>query len=355
MKKYPILADIAVLAALGVSLVAPSFAAVISAPALGSAAGYPVLDSTTSNAQAKADAQNAYNQILAMGCTTDMTGVELNNRYIAPGAHCFSTGTVLNGQVFLDAKGDSNAVFVFKINSRFDVWANSTVILMNGTRPENVFWQVGGQVFIGSNVQFAGTVISLNSITLNGGTMNTSYDDKGIINGRLWSVGSIVSVPARAAIGFVQPVIIVPVTPYQPQPIYPQIQQGTGSYLTVSANDGNFALFVNGMRAQNGMRYAVAPGSYIVTEVNTSGVNYAEPTFSVGCAQNGLSGAAVVNPGNDITCVITNHPAYMGVWANPGMPNTGFGGSALPMLNILGLLIVTAFVWQETSSVRVSS
>ena len=359
MKKHSILVDLGLVAVLGMAVAVPSFA-IVSAPVLGAAAGYPVLDASTANAQAKADAQNAYNQLLSMSCTTDMTGVDMNNQRLAPGTYCFNTGTVLNGQVLLDGKGDSNAVFVFRMNTRFDAWPNATVVLLGGARAENVFWQVGGPVILGTNAQFAGTVVSMNSITVGGGTNSSVFDDKGTVNGRLWSVGSTVSVPARTVVGFVQPIVIVPVS-YQPQYAqyqepYPQYapQQGTGtSYLTVSANDGNFTLFVNGMRVNNGQRYAMAPGAYIVTEINMSGVNYGEPTFTGACAQNGISGALVLNAGADATCVVVNHP--LAGWMNPGMPNTGFGGSALPMLNMLGLLIVTAFVWQEASYEKASS
>ncbi len=333
------------------AVVVPSFASV-SLPVVGVAGGYSVLDANTSNAQAKTDARGVYNQIMAMGCTTDMTGVELNNRHIVPGVHCINTGTVLNGQMYLNAQNNPNAVFVFKISNRFDVWGNSNVVLMNGARAENVFWQVGGQIIIGPNVQFVGTVVSINSISLNGGAAYSSFDDKGFINGRLWSVGSTVSVSPRAVIGFVQPIVIT--APYS-QP-YQNVQQVTipASYITVSASDSNFALFVNGLRVNNGERYAFVPGTYIVTEVNMSSGNYGEPTFSDGCAQNGLSGSIILNQGANVTCVITNRP-YVGGRGNPGMPNTGFGGSALPILNILGLLIVTAFVWQETSYKRLSS
>ncbi len=376
MKKYSAYIDIALVAGLFAAIAAPSFA-LVNAPFLGTAGSYPVIDTNTQNAQARADAQTVYTELMGRSCTTDMTGVNMNNQRLMSGVHCFSTGTVLNGQVLLDAQGDSNAIFVFRMNQRFDAWANAAVVLTNGARPENVFWAVGGPVTLGANIQFAGTVISMNSITL-GATSGQVFDDKGSVNGRLWSVGSTVSIPPRASIGFFQPLVTViyptPQNTYPtPQYQYPQ-QQGTSGYLTVSSSDANFALFVDGSRVSNGQRYAFPAGAHMVTEINFSGIDYGTPTYSGGCAQNGLAGAVVLNVGDEKTCVVTNtapsYPTtyvstYQNVCTNgcqpvcetgcPGLPNTGADGAYLPLMSMIGLLLITGFVWQETQSIRVSS
>lgn len=396
MKKYSIGIDIALLGGLLIAIATPSFA--VPLPFTGTAAAYPIIDQNTANAQARADVQTAYNGLLATSCATDMTRVDMNNQRLLPGVYCFSTSTILNGQVLLDAQGDPNAVFIFKMNTQFDVWPNATVVLLGGTRPENIFWQVGGKVSIGINAQFAGTVISMNSITMGGGASSSVFDDKGSVNGRLWSVASTVSVPPRATVGLFS---VAPLPYSYVPPVYAVPPAASVAYLTVSAHDNaTFALFVNGSRVSGGQRHSFAPGTYTVTEVNLSGIDYGTPVWGGACSQNGLTGVVMLNAGDEKTCTVTNtvsyapqyqyysqpmtYPAQGSACAycqpttcvtsqpvcvpgctptpsnnspvqQPGLPNTGFGGSYVPILNMIGLMILAAFVWHETRYGQASS
>ena len=362
MKKYSLVVDFALIGGLLAFIAAPSFA--VTMPNIGAAAGYTVLDSSTPNAQAKADAQNAYNQILAMACSADMTNVNINNQRLSAGVYCFGTPTFLQGQVLFDAKGDPNAVFVMKIASRFDAWPDSNVLLVGGAKPENVFWLAGGAVTLGTSVNFAGTVITMAPISFGRGGDSPVFDERGTVNGRLWSVGNTVTVPSRVTVGFIAPLPIytIPQPQYvvqQPVAIPPQ-----GVLLSVIVNEPGFIPFVNGMRVVSGMKNSLPAGTYTVSEINTSATDYGMPIFSGSCAQNGLIGVITLNAGDDKVCVINNTPvmgwsaptasAYSGGYA-PTMPNTGLGGSVLPMLNIVGLMLVTGFVWNEASSIKRSS
>ena len=360
MKKYPYLVDFALVGALLALIAAPSFA--ITMPSIGAAAGYSIIDSATPNAQAKADAQNAYNEILSMACSADMTDQNMNNQRLMAGVYCFSTPTVLNGQVLFDAKGDSYAVFVMKIASRFDVWPDAEVILVGGAQPQNVFWLAGGAVTIGTSAHFVGTVISMNSIVFGYGGNNTVFDERGIVNGRLWSIGNTVTVPSRVAVGFIPPVgnayVIQPQSQLPPPPPAP-----SGALLSVIVNEPGFVPFVNGKRVASGMKTTFPTGIYTISEINTSAVEYSAPVFSAGCSQNGLTGVITLNAGDDKVCVINNTPvsgwptgpavAACSGGCAPTMPNTGrsadtaFGGSYLPLLNMFGLMLVIGFVWQE--------
>lgn len=361
MKKYPIIAEIALVAGLLALIAAPSFA--VTMPALGAAAGYAILDASAQDPQAKADAQNAYNQILAMACTADMTDVNMNNQRLAPGVYCFGTPTYLQGQVIFDAKGDPNAVFVMKMASRFDAWPDSAVVLVNGAQPQNVFWLAGGAVTLGTSVDFAGTVVTMAPIAFGRGGDSPVFDEQGRVNGRLWAVGSTVTVPPRVTVGFIAPVPN-PYNPAQTQfpPVTGTVQQpygGNNALLSVIVNEPGFVPFVNGMRVVSGMKTQFAPGTYTVSEINTSPVEYGMPSFSGSCVQSGVTGVITLNVGDDKVCVINNTP--VGGWPTgpvagscgggcvPTMPNTGFGGSSLPALNVVGLALVAGFVWQETS------
>lgn len=360
MKKHSYIADIALVAGLLALIAAPSFA--VTMPNVGVAAGYAILDSATPNAQARADAQTAYNEILGMACTKNMTDQNMNNQRLEAGVYCFGTPTFLQGQVLFDAKNDPSAVFVMKIASRFDAWPDSHVVLLNGAKAENIFWLAGGAVTLGDNVDFAGTVITMAPVSFGRGGDAPVFDESGSVNGRLWSVGSTVTVPSRVAVGFVAPVVTtIYNTPQYQQPFSTAVGQSSNALLSVIVNESGFVPFVNGMRVTSGMKTPFAAGTYTVSEINTSYTDYGMPTFSGSCTQNGLTGVITLNGGDDKVCVINNTPlmgwaatpvAVCGGGCAPTMPNTGFGGSYLPLLNIIGLMLVVGFVWNETSSER---
>lgn len=363
MKKYSYGVDIVLVGALLALIAAPSFA--ITMPNVGAAAGYAILDSATPNAQAKADAQTAYNEILGMACTKNMTDQNLNNQKLEAGVYCFGTPTFLHGQILFDANNNPNAVFIMKMASRFDAWPNSHVVLLNGAKAENIFWLAGGAVTLGNSVDFAGTVITMAPISFGRGGDSPVFDEKGMVNGRLWSVGNTVTVPSRVAVGFVAPVVttIIP-TPQNVAPFSTAVvTQPTGALLSVIVNEPGVIPFVNGVRVVSGMKTPFAAGTYTVSEINTSDIEYGAPVFSSACTQNGLTGSVVLQAGDDVVCVINNTP--VGGWSSkpvvstcsggecaPTMPNTGFGGGYTPLFNMTGLALIAGFVWAERSSVK---
>jgi hypothetical protein len=78
-------------------------------------------------------------------------------------------GLRTGGTLTLDAAGDPDAVFVFQTGSTLKAESGSKILLRNGARSCNVFWQVGSSTTIGTNASFIGTVMSKDSITLNTG------------------------------------------------------------------------------------------------------------------------------------------------------------------------------------------
>ncbi len=59
-----------------------------------------------------------------------------------------------------------DAVFIFEVASTLITASDSSVVLINGAQPCNVFWQVGSSATLGTGTTFVGTVIALASITL---------------------------------------------------------------------------------------------------------------------------------------------------------------------------------------------
>jgi hypothetical protein len=77
------------------------------------------------------------------------------------------------GNVTLDAQADPNAVFIFQIGSSLTTIGSTQVILAGGAQAKNVFWQVSSSATLGTNSIFQGTIMALQSITLDTGATLT--------------------------------------------------------------------------------------------------------------------------------------------------------------------------------------
>ncbi|MFE2097068.1 ice-binding family protein [Streptomyces sp. NPDC059468] len=84
---------------------------------------------------------------------------------LPPGVYTSSSTLGLTGTLTLDAKGDPNAVWVFQIGSGLTTQSGSSVSLINGASPCNVFWQVGSSATLGTSTAFVGNILAMTSIT----------------------------------------------------------------------------------------------------------------------------------------------------------------------------------------------
>lgn len=73
-------------------------------------------------------------------------------------------------------------VYVIKTTATLDQAANTQVILTNGARPQNVFWQVAGVVTIGAGASMKGVILSASNIALVTGAT---------VTGRLYSATEV--------------------------------------------------------------------------------------------------------------------------------------------------------------------
>jgi len=127
-------------------------------------------DVTAANAQTAATA--AYNDLAGQACDAAPLGAtDLAGFVLAPGVYCYSSTLAIagGGVLTLDAGGNANAVWVFKIGSTLTTGSGASVVLVNGAQQSNVFWQVGSSATLGTTTAFKGTIIALTSITLNTG------------------------------------------------------------------------------------------------------------------------------------------------------------------------------------------
>jgi hypothetical protein len=119
--------------------------------------------------QAQTDLTTAYNAIAGTPTLVDLTGTDLGGLTLTPSVYGFTSSAQLTGTLTLDALGNPNAVFIFKIGSTLTTASGSRVLVINGGSSCNVFWQVGSSATLGTGTIFAGNILALTSITLTTG------------------------------------------------------------------------------------------------------------------------------------------------------------------------------------------
>jgi hypothetical protein len=122
--------------------------------------------------QAQNDLGVAYTNIANTPCTVDLTGQNLGGLTLTPGVYCFSSSAQLTGALTLDALGNANALFLFKIGTTLTTASNSSVTIINngGNSCNKVYWQVGTSATLGTGTLFVGDILAQASITLTTGS-----------------------------------------------------------------------------------------------------------------------------------------------------------------------------------------
>jgi hypothetical protein len=117
-------------------------------------------------AQAQTELTAAYNA--AAGATS--TGVLAGNLAgltFTPGVYTNASSVQNSGIVTLSGAGQ----FIFQIGSTLTTATGSSVVLINGATPGNIFWQVGSSATLGTTSAFSGNILALTSITLTTGAV----------------------------------------------------------------------------------------------------------------------------------------------------------------------------------------
>ena len=124
--------------------------------------------------QAQADLLAAYNDAVSRSTNAQTLPGNMGGLTFTPGLYVNSTSVLISGagpgnNVTLDAQGNPNAVFIFKMGSTLTTATSSQVILAGGAKAGNVFWQVGTSATLGVTSIFQGNVLAATSITINTG------------------------------------------------------------------------------------------------------------------------------------------------------------------------------------------
>jgi hypothetical protein len=136
-----------------------------------------------------------------LGAPTGSPPVTGDNLFF-PGIYQSITSILVTGDLTLDAQGNSNAVFIFQSSSTVGTAANARILLANGAKASNVYWQAASSATLGTGTIWQGNIFAAADITMNTGATSC---------GRLWAgawVGgsgafvfnaNVVSVPGNAS------------------------------------------------------------------------------------------------------------------------------------------------------------
>jgi Ice-binding-like len=118
--------------------------------------------------QAHADLATAYTAFagLASPPANNLTGQDLGGKTLKPGVYRYNVAAIWSsGALTFDAQNDPGARFVIQIGTTLITPSSSSVVLINGADPRNVYFQVGTSATLGSGSSFIGNILADASIT----------------------------------------------------------------------------------------------------------------------------------------------------------------------------------------------
>lgn len=121
--------------------------------------------------QAQNDLTAAFTTITTQRPCGTTISADLGGTTLAPGVYCTppATSIGLTGTLTLDAQGDPNAVFIFKVGSTLTTASASRILLINGGSSCNIFFQIGSSATLGTGTSFLGNILAQDSITVTTG------------------------------------------------------------------------------------------------------------------------------------------------------------------------------------------
>jgi hypothetical protein len=146
---------------------------------------HPIPDESTNKATIDMIAAFNYLNALIHDETIPNPAAFGNNLVLTAKTYLLDAATTLTGNVYLNAEGNSNAVFVIQINGALTTSTAARVVLLNGAQSNNVYWRIAGAVSLNTNAVFHGTIIS------NNGAINLATGDS--LYGRAFTTNGAIS------------------------------------------------------------------------------------------------------------------------------------------------------------------
>jgi hypothetical protein len=153
-----------------------------------------------SNDRMAADAQSAAARVfdgLASRITDRAAPAVLGGRTLTAGGYHSTAGFRLSGVLTLDARGDPDAIFVLRTDATLNTAAASSVRLINGAQPSNVFWSVATTAELGADSLTVGTILARGAITF---AANAALTGRALSLGTVTLYGNTINGGSAAAI-----------------------------------------------------------------------------------------------------------------------------------------------------------
>ncbi|MDB4977057.1 MAG: hypothetical protein JWN48_5398 [Myxococcaceae bacterium] len=112
---------------------------------------------------------------------TELGAGNVGGKTLSPGVYKWSSGLLIPTDVTLS--GPAGGVWIFQIAQDLTISSGAKTVLAGGALPENVFWQVSGQVELGTTAHLDGVVLAETAIMLRTGAS---------VHGRLFSQTAVV-------------------------------------------------------------------------------------------------------------------------------------------------------------------
>ena len=129
-----------------------------------------------SSVAARAALLAAYNDAVSRTVNVQTLPGNLGGLTLIPGLYENSTSVLIEGSgpgnnLTLDAQGNPNAIFIFKMGSTLTTGPGAQIILAGGAKASNIFWQVGSSATLNTTTIFKGSILAAVSITVNTGSV----------------------------------------------------------------------------------------------------------------------------------------------------------------------------------------
>ncbi len=109
-----------------------------------------------------------------------------NGETLFAGVYTIGAAGSVSGILTLDAQGDPNAIFIFRIGGAFTTAALASVRLINNAKSSNIFWKATGAIAMAAGTVMKGTLIA------NAGAISLAAG--GMLEGRMFSTTGAVSI-----------------------------------------------------------------------------------------------------------------------------------------------------------------
>jgi hypothetical protein len=132
-----------------------------------------------------------YTELSGSTTTVNHGDVLGTGEILSPGVYQIAAAGSIAGTLTLDAGGDANAQFIFKIGGALTTTSGTEIILLNNAKACNIFWVAEGAIGMAARTTMKGTLIANNAAI--------SMAAGGQLEGRMFSTTGAVAIDGTTA------------------------------------------------------------------------------------------------------------------------------------------------------------